>query len=98
MTPQDIIRSSHAMLHHLQSQRTAADQAVRDWEMSIDDRDLIEKRRVAPGYLDTGIRFLEPTRSVATPDARNAEVDSVLAQSLKEAGDELDRVFCKMAM
>lgn len=96
MTPQDVIRSCHVLLQHLQSQRSAAEKALRDWEKSIEDRELIEKRRVAPGYLDTGIQLLKPTR---VGGGGGGEVESVMDmdevqdQRSKEAGEELDRVF-----
>lgn len=101
-TPEAIIHSCHALIQHLQNQKSSAEQVWRDWEKSIEDRDLMEKRRVAPGYLDTGIQILEPTRK--TFNASDNESQQVTKggsggeQGSTEAGDELDRVFGKMVM
>ncbi|KAF8541604.1 hypothetical protein BDD12DRAFT_829040 [Trichophaea hybrida] len=101
-TPEAIIHSCHALIQYLQSQKSSAEQAWRDWEKSIEDRDLMEKRRVAPGYLDTGIQILEPTRkAVNTSESEPQQVTGRGGgdeQRSTEAGDELDRVFGKMAM
>lgn len=79
----------------MHTQQKDAEKALRDWVKGIEDRELMEKRRVAPGYLDTGTRILEPTRmgtGASPPPAgspgRN-RVDS-------EGGEEMDRVFGKM--
>lgn len=77
----------------MHTQQKDAEKLLRDWVKGIEDRELMEKRRVAPGYLDTGTRMLEPTRrgtGASPPPAGNlARVDS-------EGGEEMDRVFGKM--
>lgn len=59
----------------------------------------MEKRRVAPGYLDTGMRILEPTRSGmgggSPPSGGGASAGGGRARD-NGGGDELDRVFGKM--
>jgi hypothetical protein len=103
-TPEDIMRMCHSLMQHLLTQRSAAEQALRDWEKSIADRELMEKRRVAPGYLDTGIQILEPTRKSVAPNItehQQAAATSAVPESIQastEAGDELDRVFGKMSV
>jgi hypothetical protein len=102
-TPEDIMRMCHSLMQHLLTQRSAAEQALRDWEKSIADRELMEKRRVAPGYLDTGIQILEPTRKSVAPEQQQQQAATPVAvaecvQASTEAGDELDRVFGKMAV
>jgi hypothetical protein len=75
--------------------------AIKDWEKSILDRELMEKRRVAPGYLDTDLRILEPTR-VGAGDGAKLSVqksgDSSSGGDLTSTaeGEELDKVFGKM--
>ena len=46
----------------LEEAQTAAQKQVQEWEQSIRDRELAEKRRKAPGYLDTGIALLQPEK------------------------------------
>lgn len=61
----------------------------------------MEKRRVAPGYLDTGLRILEPTRSgtgggssaFGSPGGGKAD-----GAGDDRGGAELDRVFGKMSV
>lgn len=57
----------------------------------------MEKRRVAPGYLDTSLRILEPTRK---PDLASSELRSSVGPGKGEGTEteqenELDRVFGK---
>lgn len=66
-----------------------------DWDRSIQERELAEKRRVAPGYLDTGIQILEPTRK-GTIDGRTGSKETqpkAEVNSARSPGEELDRVF-----
>lgn len=55
----------------------------------------MEKRRVAPGYLDTGTRILEPTRTGTgvSPPPIGRPGGSKMDDG---GGEELDRVFGKM--
>lgn len=39
-----------------------ADRELKAWQDAIDARELAEKRRVAPGWLDSDARILEPER------------------------------------
>lgn len=79
-----------------------SERVLREWEESIRQRELAEKRRIAPGWLDAQERILEPVRREGGPSA-GSEMQG-LGQSLKgnEArenedktgeGEELDRAF-----
>jgi hypothetical protein len=99
-TPDKIIQSCKEMITHLESAITSAEKVLAEWEQSIEDRELMEKRRVAPGYLDTGLRMLEPTRThtagrAGAVDDNPSELENRNGQS---AGAELDRVFGQMSM
>jgi hypothetical protein len=50
----------------LKSEHEVHVEKVKTWEEQIRDREVREKRRIAPGYLDTDQRLLVPTR-VETP-------------------------------
>ena len=69
-------------------------------------RDLAEKRRVAPGWLDREEKLLQPSRSMASPrpsgqpehsllDSLSTDPDASKLPSMKprDEGEELDRVF-----
>lgn len=98
--PDDIINSCKALQEHLQKTSEAAEKAVGDWERGIKDRDLAEKRRVAPGWLDREEKILEPTKAASKPgadqnllDGQPTGVISAPAMSPSREGEELDRAF-----
>ncbi|RPA95162.1 hypothetical protein L873DRAFT_1813347 [Choiromyces venosus 120613-1] len=98
-TPAAIISSCQSLVTHIQSQQKAKEQMIKDWEKSIEERELMEKRRVAPGYLDTGLRILEPTRSTPVSAPTPAPAAAPPAQdSNSGGGEELDRVFGKLGV
>ena len=80
-----------------------AEAALRKWQEEIKERELAEKRRVAPGWLDREEKILEPQKNDGTVGA--AQEDSIMdmqepgpvARSLTEEraaqGEELDRAF-----
>lgn len=62
--PDQIIASCRALQEHLQKLQDDARAVLKKWEGDIRDRELAEKRRVAPGWLDVevGERGLVPER------------------------------------
>jgi hypothetical protein len=106
--PDEIIASCRALQSHLQKLQEDAEKAVQQWEEGIRERELAEKRRVAPGWLDREERILEPERRetgetlrrVAQPAGgsvriRNPSTPQGTGASATAAaeGDELDRAF-----
>jgi len=61
-SPEDIIASSQALQAHIQQTQDDAEKAINDWETSLKEEELAEKRRVAPGWLDRTEKMLEPQR------------------------------------
>lgn len=51
-----------------------ADRELKAWEDGIKARELAEKRRVAPGWLDSDARILEPAKK---DESRNEEQKSM---------------------
>jgi hypothetical protein len=47
---------------YIQKVQDDADRELKAWQDAIDARELAEKRRVAPGWLDSDARILEPER------------------------------------
>lgn len=81
---------------------------MKAWDEAIAARELAEKRRVAPGWLDSDARILQPERRHASPEGARSQgnlmdvdVSSAEASGLRNApvvapngpGDELDRAF-----
>ncbi|KKY22227.1 hypothetical protein UCDDS831_g03786 [Diplodia seriata] len=60
--PDDIIASCRALQAHLTRLTEDARAATRRWEDGLRERDLAEKRRVAPGWLDEEVKMLVPER------------------------------------
>jgi hypothetical protein len=60
--PDQIIASCKALQTYIQKVQDDADRELKGWEDAIAARELAEKRRVAPGWLDSDARILEPER------------------------------------
>jgi hypothetical protein len=77
--PDDIIASCRALQSHLQHLQDEAADTVRKWESDIHARELAEKRRVAPGWLDAEQRMLVPERrgDGAEMDSKNASTQQL---------------------
>lgn len=61
-SPEDIIKPCQALQEHIRKTQEAAETAIREWEQSLKDQDLAEKRRLAPGWLDRSEKILEPEK------------------------------------
>ncbi|GJN85618.1 hypothetical protein PLIIFM63780_009186 [Purpureocillium lilacinum] len=62
-SPDEILESCHALLNHVTALQRDAERDLREFEERIRERELAEKRRVAPGWLDSESRLLEPERT-----------------------------------
>ncbi|KAK5462971.1 hypothetical protein LTS15_002683 [Exophiala xenobiotica] len=98
--PEEIINSCKALQDHLRKSVEEAEKAIRDWEHDLKERDLAEKRRVAPGWLDRSEKILEPTKAQSKLDNDQGLLDgqpanpiSAPAMSPNREGEELDRAF-----
>lgn len=105
--PRDIIASCQALQKHLQQLRTDAQSQVLKWEADVERRELAEKRRVAPGWLDRKEKILQPARAreapptarataVAAPGAPKDRRSPPETDADDETGNELDRMFGAM--
>ncbi|KAI0881084.1 uncharacterized protein GGS22DRAFT_173293 [Annulohypoxylon maeteangense] len=61
--PTDIVASCEALRAHIATTQTESERVLRELEERIRARELAEKRRVAPGWLDSEARLLQPERS-----------------------------------
>lgn len=60
--PDEIIASCKALQAHLQKLQDDAEKTLKEWEDGIKERELAEKRRLAPGWLDREEKILEPEK------------------------------------
>ncbi|KAF9891245.1 hypothetical protein FE257_004809 [Aspergillus nanangensis] len=104
-SPEEILASCKSLEEHLNKARSDSEQAIKHWEKSITQRELAEKRRVAPGWLDRDEKLLQPSRTTTTSsgshaepsllDSASADPSAVALPSMKphDEGEELDRAF-----
>lgn len=108
--PEEILAACQSLEDHLKKNQSDSGSAIKQWEDSIRQRDLAEKRRVAPGWLDREEKLLQPNRAIPTSPSGQAEqslLDSTPADqsaaslpSMKprNEGEELDQAFGKMGV
>jgi hypothetical protein len=106
--PDEIIASCKALQAYIQKVQDDADRELKAWQDAIDARELAEKRRVAPGWLDSDARILEPEKihpaaveEMSQKSLMDIGVSSADASNLAHTpvvapnaeGDDLDRAF-----
>ena len=90
-----------------------AEKTLKGWQTSIRERELAEKRRVAPGWLDRDEKILQPERrsddatsstyaTVSDHNLMDIDDSGPMGRSLIEQrtaeGEELDRAFGGMGI
>ena len=112
--PDEIIASCHALQAHIRKVQEDTERLLKDWQARIQEQELAEKRRVAPGWLDRDEKILEPARpscgSGPPPGSAQIQVANIMdlqddnhndgsgAEVSATAGDELDRAFGGMVI
>lgn len=110
--PSSIINQNRALLDQISSQRRDAQDKIKKWQQSIEDRELQEKRRKAPGWLDSESKLLQPAKKtddlqesvgkVDLMDEPEAPINVQKSQEQKrtanELGDAMDRAFGRSEM
>lgn len=107
--PSVIIAQNVALREQLSTQAQQAQEQIEKWERGIRDRELAEKRRKAPGWLDSEDRILEPEKAKSETETRagtktqvnlmdEATPQDVVRvrerdQGASDLGDAIDRVF-----
>ena len=81
---------------------------LKKWQDDIEERELAEKRRVAPGWLDREEKILEPERkagitgdgsiSTSRMEANARAAVEAASQPQTSEGEELDRAFGGMSI
>ena len=108
--PDDIMASCRALQAHVAKLQADAEAELKALDERIRARELAEKRRVAPGWLDSDARILEPERKnpagaaahESNPDPSSgfyADATSTLSEmAVPDEGEELDRAFGTLAL
>ena len=101
--PDDIMESCRALLAHVTDLERNAERDLHDFEESIKQRDLAEKRRVAPGWLDSESRLLQPEKMSSPPAseehmAKGKQPEQVAPAPDDDEGAQLDKAFGGMGL
>ncbi|KND93680.1 hypothetical protein TOPH_01410 [Tolypocladium ophioglossoides CBS 100239] len=103
-SPEEILKSCHSLLSHVTSLQKDAERELREFEERIKERELAEKRRLAPGWLDSEARLLEPERAASAqqpvPSSAPQEHRKPTPETQAEIdeGVELDKAFGVMEL
>jgi hypothetical protein len=104
--PEEIIASCKALQEHIEQSRSEAAKNIKAWEDGVKERELAEKRRVAPGWLDRDEKLLKPTKANKAEHQQNlldsagkSDCSSSMAPAIAPTseGEELDRAFGKLS-
>ncbi|KAK4645989.1 hypothetical protein QC761_206400 [Podospora bellae-mahoneyi] len=71
--PNDIIASCRALRDHIAKLTADAEAEIKAIDERIKAAELAEKRRLAPGWLDSDVRVLQPERKSVAPDGSGIE-------------------------
>lgn len=92
----------------MEQQRVDAEQKVRQWEQSIRDRELAEKRRKAPGWLDSEQHLLQPEKNARDlpkeqpvnlmDESEPVQNTQRRDQQVDDLGDAMDKAFGRSEM
>ncbi|KFZ02778.1 hypothetical protein V501_09460, partial [Pseudogymnoascus sp. VKM F-4519 (FW-2642)] len=74
--PDEILASCRALQAYIAKVQDDAERELRGWEEGRRARELAEKRRVAPGWLDSESRILEPVQKGAGNGGEKSIMDS----------------------
>jgi len=85
--PSAIISQNQSLLAQLATVPAEASKRIQAWTDAIRERELAEKRRRAPGWLDRDEKILEPER-VASPVPEGTRKGHQEVQDLLSGGDE----------
>ena len=109
--PSSIVNQNRALLDQISSQQRDAHEKVKKWEQDIKDRELQEKRRRAPGWLDSESKLLQPAKKTEgrqeageiylmdqPPAAVDIETSREQNKTANELGDAMDRAFGRSEM
>jgi hypothetical protein len=99
--PDEIAASCRALQSHISKMQEDAERELRAFEDRKRERELAEKRKLAPGWLDSESRLLEPEKagsSLMDEPAPVAEQETAQVGVQADQGAELDRAFGGMAL
>ncbi|KAF3934756.1 hypothetical protein ABW20_dc0107820 [Dactylellina cionopaga] len=106
ISPEQLIADCNNLAGYLNNEAKTAQDEIEKWVKGIDDRELMEKRRVAPGWLDTGMMMLEPVKAGSTggplsmpePKMLSVSGEAGKGRQATSPGEELDRAFGGLGM
>ncbi|GAB7342744.1 hypothetical protein MBLNU457_g0890t1 [Dothideomycetes sp. NU457] len=76
--PSQISNQNASLLQTLHTSPSEAERKIREWEERIRERDLAEKRRRAPGWLDREEKMLVPARPAESTTGAGSRSDATI--------------------
>jgi hypothetical protein len=70
--------------------------AYHDWRDQVNKQEVQEKRRIAPGYLDSGAKILTPQMS--GPQVAQDQPGPAAQNNERDQENELDKVFGRVSL
>ncbi|KAI1860238.1 hypothetical protein JX265_005846 [Neoarthrinium moseri] len=96
--PDDIVASCRALQGHVAKMQEDAERELRELDDRIRARELAEKRRVAPGWLDSEARLLEPERRAAGGELDDENSAAYAGEFSAAAGTGVAGQFAEMSI
>lgn len=87
-----VVSSARAVGEYIQSTDETVRTAWKEWVEAQRCKEVEEKRRIAPGYLDTGFKMLQPVRK-AEEAARPASDAAGSSEKDEAQVNEIDKAF-----
>ncbi|PNY28912.1 Uncharacterized protein TCAP_01172 [Tolypocladium capitatum] len=103
-SPDEILASCQALLSHVTGLQKDAERELGEFEERIKKREFAERRRLAPGWLDSEERLLEPEKAASAqqtgPSSATEQhhIPTSETQAEIDEGAELDKAFGVMAL
>ncbi|KAL2112953.1 hypothetical protein VUR80DRAFT_5857 [Thermomyces stellatus] len=97
--PDDIAATCREMHAHLAAMQEDAERDLAELQEAARRRELAEKRRIAPGWLDSEVRVLEPEKKEVSRPGERADAEMAGTEGAgggEDEGAELDRAFGSM--
>uniref|UniRef100_A0A060T3L7 ARAD1C38302p n=1 Tax=Blastobotrys adeninivorans TaxID=409370 RepID=A0A060T3L7_BLAAD len=88
-----VIQDSSLFVEASERRRKDRIGAYEEWKRNVDRREIEEKRRIAPGYLDSSNKILLPTRNQEPSQHEPAQDEQDKSNAQQSEISEIDKAF-----
>lgn len=97
-TLDQIQSDSQNFINTITDRDTQRTNAYNQWIEKVRSNEIEEKRRIAPGYLDSSHKILQPTRRTETTSPQSPQSATSNSNNSNSNESELDQVFGKVSI